>query len=341
MTVNKNECATCSKHKYVDQTDKQCKPTTMIANCAIYSITDDICSLCKTGFYRSPDNKSCFVNPNGIMHCARYTNLTTCEACNNTHYLSENRCLIFDPATETVVNCSEYIGVKICAKCTTGFIALDNNCLAHVATGCLTWTDKDTCETCPIDKVLSDTTPKHCESTTILGCLHVTGTKGSETCVQCNSSTFLKDNKCESLTAIVTECLSYSSDGICAQCPATKALAADGKTCTVINAATLGQHCTLGTYGATPKCSLCDGGYLRDSEGLCTTQCQAQNCMVCNPMDTKQCNLCQTDHHMTSEMTCIANNQAVVTTSAPRTSWAVSGMLVSLIALFVNRNILG
>ena len=341
MTVNKNQCATCSKNKYVDQADKQCKPTTSITNCALYSLTDDICSLCKTGFYRSPDNKSCFVNPNGILHCARYTNLTTCEACNNTHYLSENRCTLFDPATETIVNCLEYIGVKICSKCTTGFIALDNICLAHVATGCLTWTDKDTCETCPIDKVLSDTTPKHCESTTILGCVHVTGTKGSETCVQCNSTTFLKDNKCESVSVAVTECLRYTSNGICAQCPDAKALSADGKTCVIIDAATLGPHCTLGTYGAAPKCSLCDKGYLMDSEGLCTTQCQAENCLVCNPMDTKQCNLCQTDHHMTSEMACINNNQAVVTTSARRASWAVSGMLVSLIALFVNRNILG
>ena len=337
LTSNTNNCATCVTNKYIDSTTKQCAAVTTVPFCASYSLNADTCGTCKTGYYKSASATTCIVNPDGIPGCVRYSNLTTCDACKSTHYLNENKCVLFDAATETVVNCKEYSGVKICSACEALYSVDTNSCQANAATGCAIWADKDNCSTCPANSVLAANAPKNCSVTTISGCDVVTGTVGSETCTQCSSTTFLKENKCEALTKSVVGCLVYASDGICSRCPDSQALSADGKACAAINNSLLGAMCTRGTLGDSPRCAICDEGFLMNSDRICTNECKVENCMICNPMDSAKCNLCKTNFHMNSDLKCLQNNQRTTTTSIGRLSGVLWVMgMVWMMGVFGN-----
>ena len=98
---NTNNCDTCISTRYNDNTSGECKALTVVENCNTYELTMDKCATCKTGFYKSADGLSCFPNPNGILGCTTYSDLTTCTACRSTHYLTNNVCTEMTAATVT------------------------------------------------------------------------------------------------------------------------------------------------------------------------------------------------------------------------------------------------
>ena len=230
---------------------------TIVENCLSYSLSQDLCNSCKNGFYISSDSLSCFPNPNGIVGCISYVDLTTCSFCRDTHYLSSNTCV--ELTQPVVADCSAYSGDGICSACNTGFSFNAGVCEANVATGCVTWADKDNCATCLPNEILDSGS---CTSTSISSCSITSGSVGSETCLACDSGSFLDNNTCTSSSTTITDCVTYSADGVCGMCIAGKVTSGDGATCENINNNVFGPNCSV---GSSNSCLLYTSPSPRDS----------------------------------------------------------------------------
>ena len=303
VVSNENNCDTCLSTKYLDASSGECMDLTIVENCLSYSLSQDLCNSCKNGFYISSDSLSCFPNPNGIVGCISYVDLTTCSFCRDTHYLSSNTCV--ELTQPVVADCSAYSGDGICSACNTGFSFNAGVCEANVATGCVTWADKDNCATCLPNEILDSGS---CTSTSISSCSITSGSVGSETCLACDSGSFLDNNTCTSSSTTITDCVTYSADGVCGMCIAGKVTSGDGATCENINNNVFGPNCSVGSSNSPPVCALCGNGYVMDDDGKCTVSCSASDCLLCDPNDNSKCNLCKSGFHMNSELTCIDNN---------------------------------
>ena len=306
ITPNTNNCASCVSTRYNDIASGMCKELTVIENCSVYMTTQDMCSSCSQGFYKSADSKSCIPNPDGIFDCTRYSDMNTCAACKPTHYLLANECKLL---TQTAVtNCLEYSGDGICAVCEATHSLEGTACETNVATGCLTWANKDACATCPPNALLN---AGACTATAITGCAVTSGSVGSEVCVTCDADKFLStaDNTCTVTSTTITGCVMYSGDGVCGKCGSGLIVSADGSACNSINKSVFGENCSTGSTNGAPKCAFCGAGYLMDDSGACSVSCSASNCFICNPEDNEKCNLCNTGYHMTPEMVCEENNR--------------------------------
>ena len=301
---NTNECETCLSTRYKDIASGECKELTVVENCMTYEEEANQCKICKTGFYKSTDSLACFPNPNGILGCTTYSDLTTCTACRKTHFLENNTC---KELTQTAIDfCATYSGDGTCATCDAGYSLDGAACAANVETSCLTWTDKDTCATCNLNEILES---GKCVATAITGCAQTSGAVGSETCLKCSGTTYLDANECKTSATTVPDCVEYSGDGICKMCSTDKVVSSDGSACVTLDKGVFGPNCASGSTNSTPICAMCTDGYLMDSQNKCSVSCSAANCMICDPNNVEKCNLCKTGYHMTSDLVCEENNQ--------------------------------
>ena len=331
---NTNNCSICKSTRYSDSVSGECKDLTTIDNCNVYASNLDQCSACNSGYYKSVDSQNCFTNPNGIQNCAKYSDLTNCEMCDPTHYLSSNKCLEVTVAN-IKAKCSAYSGDGICSHCEANYSLTTNDppCESNVATGCLTWKDKDNCETCLPNQLLTGA-PALCKNTSLSGCAVTSGSDGSEKCLACIQTSFLKDGECTVSTKTITDCLVYSAEGICSKCN-NKIVSSDGSACNDLVASKFGENCADGSLHSSPKCVLCTGGFLIDGEGKCSISCEASNCQLCDPIDQKKCNLCNTGYHMTDKLVCEVNNQTIAEGTR---ILGMNVLLLLVVLLFMERN---
>ena len=306
---NTNECETCRAGYYLDSNTKTCMKLKEVSNCNTYENDEDKCKKCNSGYYLSSNKDACYPNPNGILNCVGYQDSSTCIQCSSTTYLENNKCL--DLTEAAITDCIAYSANGICSLCATNkFLnSTENNCENATASGCVTWADKENCATCLANQLL-DGTPKLCVNTTIGNCAVVSGTVGNETCALCEPNYFLSENNCTLSETLITDCIKYSDNGICELCQGTKVTSNDGKSCENLNKDEFGLHCAVGTSTGSPVCAICKDGKVLGDDGKCSVSCESSNCMICNPLDLKQCLMCATGYHMTDTLECKVNGSS-------------------------------
>ena len=58
---NNGTSKVCANGSYSSQNASSCTKSTTVANCSIYSLTEDACATCKSGYKLSSDKKKCSV----------------------------------------------------------------------------------------------------------------------------------------------------------------------------------------------------------------------------------------------------------------------------------------
>lgn len=194
----------------------------------------------------------------GVENCAEFdaadlTHSFVCLACNVTYYYLQNgNCYARTP----VPNCVTYSPTN-------------NTCLTYLdtTTASITYSVLDIV-------VTSTSIPTFggfkANPNSVLGC---TDWSDQLTCVSCNSSMWLYDNLCLTVTTIVPNCVVYSADGICSRC--TSGMLLLQNKCLIIYV----SNCL--DYLSNTKCSRCPQQYpVLSYSGSCVTNINIPNCLI-------------------------------------------------------------
>ena len=117
--------------------------------------TKDLCVMCKktceSGYMLEADSCKC----NQIItinNCKVYSTYSTCNACEDGYYLSNNECKAY-----SVLNCATFSSTEDkCLSCPFGFYLKNDSCTQYTAQNCATYSSLgDQCATCPSGYTLS------------------------------------------------------------------------------------------------------------------------------------------------------------------------------------------
>jgi hypothetical protein len=213
-----------------------------------------------------------------IQNCLKYDdadfdNTFDCIECTADYYLSNNQCI-------------ERVPEAFCIE----YYIDSNNCKRFVDT----WDYSIKLSTFD-NFVIANSPPKQSESTNvnegIEGCINYFN---AHTCKSCNSTTYLYDNLCLTVTTIVPQCEIYSRNGLCVKCSGdlllfqNKCLPKYSYNCDGFLSNTRCSRCpaenpymVVGSCGKNPdvsnceeyanvnSCFYCDDAYSRSQSGLC------------------------------------------------------------------------
>lgn len=308
-------CLLCAEPYYFQpgQFPSQCKTRRNypILNCKDYNISLDQCQKCIVGFYLSTDFLTCIQNPNGIIGCRVYTNVTFCQECDGTRnfYMTNGQCMTLTQAY-IVTNCFAYSSQSICVKCNAGYSFTNGNCIKLTIQNCAVYGIGNVCLSCSAGYTLISNA---CYIVDIANCLnYATPTS----CSACNGKYYVNSGRCFQPSEI-DGCDKYVSQYTCQSCSSNRILASDGSTCqemSFIDIFLLGfEPCNQ--YTPVRICNYCKFGYYMDPTTNTCTACQstlAGACAVCDYRNPSVCLICSSGYFMNNQTACAKNKNITV-----------------------------
>lgn len=274
-------CTKCYPSYYLNPR-KQC----MLQNnlCATINTQTGECSTCYQGYQLTNGNCSIRLSdPN----CKSFNVDSSCKECSQTFYLSNNKCLRFNPlcatinpqsgectscyqgyilksgncsvgTSVTVANCRSVIN-GICQNCSTGYYRAPNNTCQQISPLCATADfNSGQCTTCYNGYQLSNGV---CSlAATIANCRQIT----NNMCMACSSGYFVQNGACNQISPLCAT--ADMNTGQCLSCYPGYSL--NGGICAV------GQQNTNCRQWRNGQCSECSQGYMM----------LKGSCVVVNPM---------------------------------------------------------
>ena len=218
-----HKCLECDSGFYVSEYGYSCRVREIIVeNCLIFEKSTLKCDTCQEGYFLNQDQMICYPNPTGVKFCEEYSSETTCKKCANNYYLNSNKCL--EVAQENLITgCISYNEEQLCVECSQNyfFVADKNTCADPNASGCLTYTDINTCATCPAGKVFQEVQQgenliKNCIDYNLQFCLDIN--PETRQCNLCATSYYPQEDGTCAIAELIPNCLYYESAVECLQC---------------------------------------------------------------------------------------------------------------------------
>ena len=299
-STSEDACTSCNTGYYEKtvNTKLTCEKLTTVDQCSEYETASDACKTCNDNYYYNSTVNECRNYPDGISNCAVYTHPKTCVSCKANHFLNSNACTAVDPP---LAGCAVHKSATVCETCSTNYVKNGDICDAVTPkTGCIEYSDKDTCKACsPVYFLESGS----CVNSNIAGCIEPVKGSTSNTCNKCESNRYLSDNKDACTLGTIVGCVAYESKDKCTLCTTAKILSADGSKCDSLTTQA-GSECSTASTLAEPMCDVCKYGYKKDAEGKCVA-IAAADC-VTEDSDGK-CLICQPNHSMDKDGKCKTN----------------------------------
>jgi hypothetical protein len=326
LAVSNFLCKECNAGFYLNSNNRCVARVNQPAKCSAYTVTDDTCTRCDNTSYLSSTSKECVDYPKGILGCRTYSNATTCTACKDGRYLSNNAC---PKVTTAITNCFYYSSNTTCSTCNTGYALINNACVKATANNCATYTSDTVCASCPSGFVLQTSNSiTSCVSLTKTGCAVINVTSPYD-CTACTGSYYLESGECKTPTAI-SNCAAYENKTACSRCNKGYALATDKASFinSVPTVSYVDSQCLDSQVVSTPVCSRCSAGYYFIT-GACTGTCNTgsdSGCLACDPKKATTCYVCKSGYYQSKDGVCNNNNPEVDSTM-------IMGILTAIIAI--------
>ena len=268
-----NECTTCMKGYHRDA-NNLCLPNTLATNCLLFVSNQDQCTKCAKAYYR--DGSIC--HPHTVRNCKTYNeNANSCTECDVDYYRfyssPANKC-----AKNTAPNCkTKSTTANACSVCNEGEFYPNgkDGCMAILPIpNCMT-SDKVTgkCSVCNEGFWMGTDFLCHANPTGVKNCVLYSD---KITCTVCDSTHFLKDNKCELLTGLIVNCAIHSDNSVCQACLGNNIISPDGKTCSPVT------ELTCGTWKDVANCETCAGNTVLKTDSTSSiTICVASGLSQC------------------------------------------------------------
>lgn len=311
-------CLLCSEPYYYSPGvfPSKCYPRTNypILNCKNYTTTLDNCSSCIVGFYLSVDQLSCVQNPNGIIGCRIYTNITYCQECDGTrnYYVNNGACLTLSQGY-AVTNCWAYSSQSICLKCMPQYTYVNGACNKVTIQNCATYQLDNQCTSCAVGYTLISNA---CYIANIANCLTYAT---ASSCAVCVNGYYANNGICFQ-PAPIANCVGYAGQSTCQVCATGYILSADATSCTALSTA---QRTAVGNdpcaqFSPTRACDFCQFGYYYNSATKSCSACQtpAKTCAVCDYRNPTICLICSAGYFMNRTSQCNPNVNTTVAVKA-------------------------
>lgn len=260
-------------------------------NC-IDAIDSKTCKECKMGYF--PENGVCQQITSPIHRCIRYTNATTCAACEPNHYLSNNTCVWMLP----VDNCLSYNSTSVCRTCNEGFFTDNGNCTVVNITvpNCLFYTSDGYCRACEPEYFVVGGV---CLNREVANC-----TKYNEACEACEGNRYYAGGICVDVTSPLPNCVEYSSETQCRKC-------AEGFYNSIGECVAIGvPNCIA--YDSDLKCTECDGDHYLTPSKTCTAIASGSQILNCNyHLTATTCKFCGLNNYLADNGSCVAKPSAL------------------------------
>ena len=321
---NQDKCSECNQKTYLK--DGKCETSTLIQHCLTYSIVSDQCASCEDMYFKSETKNECWLMPDGINKCSRYSNRFTCLACDSSFYLSENTCVT---APNTISDCLEYASQDECAMCRSDryYDAVSKLCILTTNPKCKDYETKSICKSCLDPYVFNDKTKK-CEDSGIVDCLSASFHELGNTCDLCKDGSIVSEtkHKCEAPTVTITNCQKFETKTKCLQCSAGFIRDTNGTRCDPIQELG-GANCSAAAHTAGYVCEICKLGFQMDQEGKCV-KLELDYCLI-PTADLKICLFCSPQSFMNKDGKCEPPSSPPTPTSSP----VLSSLTVFVVAL--------
>jgi flagellar basal body-associated protein FliL len=122
-------CEECYSDFYLNSTTNQCQKRKQ-KNCLVAYLDQDMCVLCKPGFWMSQDNQNLCKPIDKIPFCLEYDQFENkCSNCEGGYVMHENACFL------EVSNCKIYTDQGQCKECREKFEEKEGKCEAVVEKG--------------------------------------------------------------------------------------------------------------------------------------------------------------------------------------------------------------
>jgi hypothetical protein len=297
------ECETCDTGYYKYNSGTACLTLDKVDYCSTFSTDENRCLECESNYFLNYSGKICYPYPEGIFGCELYRSSTECRKCKSNMYLFNNECFAIDPP-DWIENCKYYSTLELCSECESGYYLNKNTCVEAKAVNCQTYTDANTCESCPerygfmtVDKVTN------CILINIPNCTKTTLTHPFA-CIICNKGYYQVNGGCFPADKILN-CEYYLSNKECLKCSEGYVKSLDGTLCTDKNQLIfpVDPNCDDSFFSSQKVCVACSPGYFL-SEGLCKSCQTDKTCMFCNPKNSKECLVCAPGTYMLSNGKC-------------------------------------
>ncbi|ELP86152.1 protein serine/threonine kinase, putative [Entamoeba invadens IP1] len=188
---NLTYCTGCDAYSYTNNKGECIEINDLLSKCDLVMATYTGCVVCKDGYMRSSDGKTC---EKCHMSCKTCTNDGTCISCNNEYYRTATNNTKYCTIQSELNNCLNKT-ISGCYECDNGFY-ISNNLCKPCNEKCTTCTSLDYCTNCTENNVLLNDI---CTSfTEIPNCISASSNK----CDKCAEKYQLNTNKyvCEDQT---------------------------------------------------------------------------------------------------------------------------------------------
>lgn len=306
---NSYDCVACDNTTHFLQ-GAVCELRTHVPNCETYHGSQNVCSLCKIGFYLSSDKLQCLNDPTGIPKCDTHDPTgMLCIKCNSSSYPSADGSICSDlTAEETKTNCIKYDTSKTCVECDSGFWwdSAGSTCVTITAKNCLEYADFNACKSCIPMYYLDENAnafPRNCVAVAISNCKKNSGDK----CILCDNNYKLSEDgeSCFSASETIPYCIAYKHDNSCMRCETPFILDEENNKCFIESSMNLHLDPNCSSYSLKANCNTCKQGYYFDETGKCV-ECSSSNCHFCERGGTK-CSFCLPGHFMNIAGECTLN----------------------------------
>lgn len=298
------KCSQCEDRFFLNEL-KSCSVRSKIdPNCAIMTIKNDECAICKEGYYIHVDKLTCLPNPSGILGCEQYLDESKCLFCNSSFYLSQGICIALGTS---IGNCKNQNSPTECQICNSGFyLSPSKQCLISDAKDCLINASKFACLTCNKGFGLkTENGVTDCVRFPDVNCKTNSPNFPFE-CFECVTDYFPDAYKvCQPVTQKIDGCLFYSDNGFCSRCNSTTILSIDKTSCLSSPEARslIDENCENQQFISNELCVACEMGYYFDDSGECK-EC-TNDCAICDPGNNGSCKVCKTGFYMNIDLKCI------------------------------------
>ena len=312
-------CVECSNNYWYAATNFTCSPRFNVpTQCTAWNLLADLCITCGTGSYLSNGGRTCVNFPTGIPFCAIYSAATTCTACLDGYYLTNNSCLL----STVITNCLKYTANGVCGQCAAGFF-LNNptSCVTAVATNCLTYTNIKTCASCAVGSglLLDASNNTNCVNNLndLPNCLVATQVSPFQ-CTLCAPEYFINANfRCTQIPIQIPNCIKYDSGVTCLICANSTVLNLNRTACeSIFYANQIDTNCQQASVLDQAACTQCNFGYYFSSGSCvaCSANAYSSGCLSCDPNNNNLCLVCRPNYYMNAQGVCI---QSVVISTNP------------------------
>ena len=253
-------CIECEENYFL-QPDRTCSIRTVkITRCVTYTIDDETCSVCDSGYFPSEDKSYCQKFPNGKKGCVSYSAETTCTECDVGLYLNEqdNICKEVDTIEP---NCLFYHEDQACKLCENGFTEENGKCVEAQAQNCVTYESKIACSSCPINfGFKEESSIRSCVQKNIVNC-EISEEHYPFKCLRCDKDFYSDDaGVCQEVSTsdLINKCQTYADKDTCSECQEGTVLSFDGKMCHngTLYVLEMDQNCLINEI-IEPACNVC------------------------------------------------------------------------------------